>query len=249
MKFKHYFTLVLIVFTSLTFGQKIRVITIYFPYPDSEQISTEYEYYKKGRIEIPHGYFKEYFKNGNLLVDANYSNGFRIGKYTEFYESGSIRKLGNYESENNGALQEFFENGNLLKSSIITNGKEKVLKNGFENGNYAVYSENDVLDYYNKNDVLIRSIKNNRKNEINISEKQVYYIHYPEILIDNDKEGLVICQMFVDELGVISNVKVLESFDQRASDVVLIYVRSIQAKDLASGEKQDVMFSIQFEIN
>jgi hypothetical protein len=249
MKYKILFTTFFFFLVFNVNSQKIRTTVTYFPYPDSEQIHSENEYYKKGKIGIPHGYYKEYFKNGNLRINAKYSNGFPIGEYREYFESGNILKLGNYNSENNGTLKDFFKNGSLMKSSLFIDGKEKVVKRGFQNGNYAVYSENNVLDYYDKLDVLIKSIENNRKNSVKVNGDKIYYIHYPEILIDEDKEGLVICQISVDKYGGISEVMILESFNQKASDVIISHVKSIRPEDIMTGEKQEIIFSIDFVID
>lgn len=72
------------------------------------------------------GPWKEYYPNGALMAEGNYSNDKRVGKWSFYYLQGNIQqegfynKLGNYDGE----WRWFFESGQLLRIEYFLNGRE-----------------------------------------------------------------------------------------------------------------------------
>ena len=117
-------------------------------------IGTYLEYFYNGNIKkecnysdtcVYDGIFKEYYKNGKLFIEKNYKDGKLNGIYKEYYESGSLKLIENYlVNKKYGESIRYFENNNIYSKCIYNND--------CLNGKYEEY-------YYNGNIKLICNYK------------------------------------------------------------------------------------------
>ena len=105
------------------------------------------------------GEYREFHKNNNIKISANYVNGERNGKYVSYHENGNIEKTSNYV---NGKLDGKFmvkhKNDSIYVSVNYVNGEQngKYIQNhedgsieisgkyvnGKKDGTWMTYSEN-----------------------------------------------------------------------------------------------------------
>ncbi|MGB1018402.1 MAG: energy transducer TonB [Chitinophagales bacterium] len=178
-----------------------------------------------------------------------YENGKPIGERKEYYESGKIFMIIKTDSEGNSYLKKYFENGNLMEISSIINYEKKITKIGFENGNYVLYKENNQLEYYNSSDEFLKTIRNQKINNINLNNQKKFYLDYPNILINYEKEGLVMVEFTIEKNGKLSKLNILESFDPIASEAVTKLINRIVVENSKLETKEDFLLSIEFKID
>lgn len=89
---------------------------------------------------IPHGYWKEYYLNGNVKAEYNFVDGVREGVAKLFYENGNIEKQFTFNSGRiDGEFLEHYNNGALQAKCTYVNG--------IRTGNSTVYDpdKNPIL--------------------------------------------------------------------------------------------------------
>ena len=71
----------------------------------------------------PDGIVKEFYPNGNKMVEWNCEGGHLNGVSNMYYEDGTIKKKSNYSNdERDGITYSYFENGNLSSECRFNNG-------------------------------------------------------------------------------------------------------------------------------
>ena len=88
---------------------------------------------------------KKYFKDGVTLKETgNLKNGFKDGKWEEFYENGKLKTTGNYTNdERNGEWKIYFDNGQLAAVGNYTSTKFPTP------GTWKFYSKEGVEQEFN----------------------------------------------------------------------------------------------------
>lgn len=110
---------------------------------------------------VPDGWFRTYYSEGQLELEVNYENGLRISPIRHFYPSGQLHT----EVDTDGNYHQYFEDGTLAMEFTEKNGK----KIGEEKIYYSNGSLNSVLKYrdgecywrddYHRNGVIRSSCK------------------------------------------------------------------------------------------
>ncbi|MDY2587389.1 energy transducer TonB [Winogradskyella aquimaris] len=127
-----------------------------------------YGYYESGELEyerqLTSGYYKGFYEDGGLEIEANYFEDELAGKWKLYNEDGKLEWIVTYEDGyRNGPYEQFYSNGKLKVEGTIL--KEK--KQGIE----MRYDENQTLiwkGYYNNDkfsDIWIRYDENGEKVE------------------------------------------------------------------------------------
>lgn len=100
------------------------------------------EFYKNGQPMIDcemrkrkrNGYFKTYYPNGNMMCDCNFKAGKRDSINRSYYENG---RIASYQYYNNGKLNDsvtyYHENGKLWTVQVYQNGLLLNVVNNFDN--------------------------------------------------------------------------------------------------------------------
>jgi hypothetical protein len=80
------------------------------------------DYYSNGQLDYkgnfvngkPHGYWEEYWSNGELYYKANYVNGKKHGCWEQYRSSGELSYKGNYvDGKQHGYWESYWDNGVL----------------------------------------------------------------------------------------------------------------------------------------
>ena len=103
-------------------------------FDDSEQL------YISATIKdsVWHGVYLEYYENGELASNLNYTEGSLEGTQKVFYPNGSLSQIINYKDDlEDGHWLEFFSNGDTLKKVNFQNGKEE--------GSFIEFYKNGIL--------------------------------------------------------------------------------------------------------
>lgn len=153
-----------------------------------EAVGWGISYYENGNVKwkSPHGKTKgletKYYENGNIEFEIETIGENRNGKYTNYYEDGTISETGCYKNdEYDGCRKKYYKNGNLEHEYNYKNGKKHGIckdfhyngkireifpyKNGKLNGKVQRFYSNGQLNYeYN--------YKNGLRNGFSISYDQ-----------------------------------------------------------------------------
>jgi antitoxin component YwqK of YwqJK toxin-antitoxin module len=71
-----------------------------------------------------HGYWEEYYSNGQLRNKGNYVNDNRDGYWEEYYSNGKLWRKGNYvNGKQDGYWEAYYSNGKLMRKGNFVNGK------------------------------------------------------------------------------------------------------------------------------
>ena len=106
-------------------GQTLEVETTRW---DDGNIKVEFQYYRDGGSVVKHGFYKEYYQNGQVEVKGNLVDGKREGKVVRYYESGRVKLEKNHVNNLlNGKFVEYYENG-IIKDEDIYKDSECVRK-------------------------------------------------------------------------------------------------------------------------
>lgn len=90
-------------------------------------------YYENGQLWVDafykddklNGFYKSYFNNGQLCIDTVYKNGERNGFYKLYYKNGQLCIDTTYiNDEQSGSCKEYNDNGQLWFEAFYKNGKE-----------------------------------------------------------------------------------------------------------------------------
>lgn len=101
-------------------------------------------YSKSGRIQherqVGSGYYKKFFENGNLKIEANYKDYELIDEWKQYYENGEIEWLVTYmNGYRSGSYKNYYKNGDLKLEG--TNYRDKV------DGEEKRYLPNNILHW------------------------------------------------------------------------------------------------------
>jgi hypothetical protein len=101
---------------------------------------------------VEYNYFEKY-PNGQTKVEANYSNGFKNGKYQEYYENGKIKYQSNFQKGLQTDTTKYYNNEGLTKYiQVWNNGIPKELFECLSNDKQKQLSGTD--DFYDKNLII-----------------------------------------------------------------------------------------------
>ena len=145
---------------------------------------------KQHNIEVKNGLFQSFFKNGDIKSNGVYANNKKIGKWYEYYNTGSLYSftdykdsIGNYISYFDYSIEDLV---NLNSSNMIVLSTGFILDGG-RNGHWKKYNINGDLikEYYMSNNKIdfnypintyyqSDELDNDISNEINIL-KEIYY--------------------------------------------------------------------------
>jgi antitoxin component YwqK of YwqJK toxin-antitoxin module len=71
-----------------------------------------------------HGYWEEYYDNGQLMRKGNFVNGNRDGYWEEYRPNGQLLWKGNYVNGNlDGYWEWYYSNGQLMSKGNYVNGR------------------------------------------------------------------------------------------------------------------------------
>lgn len=110
--------------------------TWYFPTGLKQELVT----YKMGKL---HGKGNEWYSNGNLRTEANFSNGIAEDTVYMYFETGQLkRKYFMFEGKVKGLYQEWYENGQIkLSTEMNQDFFEGKFKSWHENGQKEIESQ------------------------------------------------------------------------------------------------------------
>lgn len=108
------------------------------------ELYIRYGYYESGKLKYERkedsGYYKGFYEDGQLQVEANYIDRDLSGKWKQYYKNGVLEWIVTYQDGyRHGAYQQFYENGKLKVEGVML--KEK--KEGAE----MRYNENEELEW------------------------------------------------------------------------------------------------------
>lgn len=125
-------------------------------------------YYESGKLKYERkedaGYYKSFYEDGQLEVEANYIDNELSGKWKFYNESGNLEWIVSYEDGyRHGIYQQFYKNGKLKVEGLILREKKE--------GSELRYDENETLvwkGYYDNDEFAktwIRHDENGKKVE------------------------------------------------------------------------------------
>lgn len=137
------------------------------------------EFFENGNLLLerilPNGYYKEYYSSGILKVESNYLNYELSGIWKRFYNSGELEWEVMYkEGYKEGFYKQFYKNGNIkLKGINKKNKKEGIEKRFTEDGllewegtyKNGVFSK--TWNYFDASGNKVESIKFKRGKSVN----------------------------------------------------------------------------------
>ena len=96
----------------------------------------DYVAYLKHDMSLVTGTVKEWHENGQLVFEANFKDGKKVGVQKGWHENGQLWGEGNYkDGKKDGVFKRWYENGQLRYEWNFKNGKEDGVQKGWhENG-------------------------------------------------------------------------------------------------------------------
>ncbi|PKP52213.1 MAG: hypothetical protein CVT92_10085 [Bacteroidetes bacterium HGW-Bacteroidetes-1] len=96
---------------------------------------------------LKQGYWKEYYANGMLKSQGNYSNDKRVGEWEFFYPKGEPEQKGSYNEEGKpiGKWFWYYSNGQLLREENYRNGLRDGLMTEYD-FNRNILAKGDFID-------------------------------------------------------------------------------------------------------
>jgi hypothetical protein len=77
-------------------------------------------------VDVKQQLFIETFPDGNKKVEMEVRDGFRDGKYREYYQNGELKVKGEYKNDKKNSTWKFYnENGKLIYKAEFENGERK----------------------------------------------------------------------------------------------------------------------------
>jgi len=213
--------LIILLFVSEAYGQgrKIQIEKTYWD--SSHQISSEVSFYKKRGKHIYHGDYKEYNQNGRLLSISSFVNGKRVGNLVKYYD-----------------------NGKMMVEKEEQNNELNIVKYGFQDGKYAlIYKTKNGQNFYKVFDSLGNFVYSTDTSSTNkayttLTNKITCTIKldsYPETLVLEQLEGLVIVKLKCNSTGKVLDIEPLDSFHENALRTV---IESIKKSDCYKKETE-----------
>ena len=106
--------------------------------------------------ELPEGFYKEYYKNGNLRSHGLVKNGQHTGLWELYYENGNIDQRGVYSNEKRiGVWEMHRESGGLVLLTCEGLGYENIwliknfTKQDLEISSYKIQLDESYLNFIN----------------------------------------------------------------------------------------------------
>ena len=152
-----------------------RVIKEYYEQRYGGGIYKDYEVKWDGDTPVKDGYYKEYYKDGKIKVEATYKNGIIEGEYNTFYKTGQLETQVSYRNggEREGEYKEWYKNGQLIvQTSYRNDEREGEEKKWYENGRMRlkrtykkgiIYGE---VTEWSENGKIIKKLVYNDKGEL-----------------------------------------------------------------------------------
>ncbi len=152
------------------------------------------EYYSNGELmvevqfedDLMNGYYKEYYPDGSIKVESNYKDGKLDGNKILYYNNGQIEWEATYDLDIvNGIFKKYLSNGTLIGESYFKNGKQDgIIKSYHKNSNLESESEfkSGLLNGYFKSYFEDGSLS---MDAISRNDTTIYYREY-------DKDGILI---------------------------------------------------------
>lgn len=114
------------------------------------------KYYKAGTLllekKLNGGYSKEFYENGNLKTESNYSEGELTKLWKKYFETGELEWEASYISSYlQGVYKQYYKNGKLKTRGVNIKGKKEGLeKRYFENGKLAWEGNYEKGEFHGK---------------------------------------------------------------------------------------------------
>ena len=92
--------------------------------------------YLKHDMSLVTGTVKEWHENGQLVFEANFKDGKKVGVYTRWHENGQLWGEGNYkDGKKEGVFKRWHDNGQIRSEETFKDGtRDGVQKMWYENG-------------------------------------------------------------------------------------------------------------------
>lgn len=100
-------------------------------------------YYTNGKL---HGEYKTWWDNGQLDTQCMYSNGLRTGEYTSWHKNGKLQLKKTYvDGKEQGEYKSWSDNGQLIQDSIYVDGELRTFKMWNKDGKLNIVGENKSM--------------------------------------------------------------------------------------------------------
>jgi len=83
---------------------------------DNGNIKAEFEYYRDGGSVVRHGWYKEYYEDGNILLEATAFEGEHDGEWTYYHLGGEVKEIKTYvRGKAEGKWVSYYDDGQIEK--------------------------------------------------------------------------------------------------------------------------------------
>jgi periplasmic protein TonB len=182
----------------------------------------------------------EWYKNGQVKDETNYTNGVLNGKSLSWYENGQIKSETTYlNNEAEGKSKSWYQNGQLKSEcdninglydgDIITywnNGKikrnDKYKEGKFQNG-ICYDSLGKEIDHFDL-EVLPKYAGGDQRMMSDIYNN----INYPVKSRDNGIQGSVIVRFAVNEQGGISDIDIMQGINEELNNEAVRVIKELR---------------------
>jgi len=208
----------------------------------SDKNALSYLWYLSGLSKkyVKNGKLIDWYKNGQVKNETNYTNGVQTGKSISWYENGQIKSETTYlNNKAEGKSKNWYQNGQLKSDcdhinnqydgDIITywkNGnikrKDKYKEGKFQNGTCydSLGKEIDHFDF----EVMPKYTGGDNRLMSDINDN----IQYPVRSRDNGIQGRVIVRFAVNEQGGISDIDIIQGINEELNIEAVRVIRELK---------------------
>jgi antitoxin component YwqK of YwqJK toxin-antitoxin module len=173
-------------------------------YPNSKLMS-------EGNDKKPDGISKEYYKNGQLMVESSWKDGKANGIWKLYDENGKILSEESFKDDKREGISKFYQaNGKIISEGYFKDGNlEGITKNYYENGklknktNYKAGKREGISKEYYENGKLKQAVNYKDGKQVGITKKcygteaakrqgEYYTGGIPDVWTYLDKDGDII---------------------------------------------------------
>jgi TonB family protein len=182
------------------------------------------DWYKNGQVENETNYTNgerngqafSWYENGQIKSETTYLNNKEVGKSKSWYENGKLKsERDNINNQFDGDVITYWKNGNIKRKDEYKEGK-------FQNGTCydSLGKEIDHFDlevmpkYAGGDQQMMSDIYNN--------------IQYPVKSRDNGIQGSVIVRFAVNEQGGISDIAIMQGINEELNNEALRVIRELK---------------------
>ncbi|RDV14371.1 TonB family protein [Pontibacter diazotrophicus] len=187
--------------------------------------------YKTGIMDGP---YYEWHKNGNVKVQATYSNDRLIGEYKSWYESGKLHYKRKYRDNlPQDTLIAYYETGDVRRVEVYDGGKMVSGKLFDEaGGEMEFFPMEQMPEFPGGEQKMLNWLSRN--------------IKYPKSMRKEKVQGLVVLSYVVEENGSIGEVEVVKELHPAADAEAVRMLNSMPAwkPGLQEGKPIDVRYTL-----